>query len=213
MRRPVKTEIPEQTLKQTRLSLLRRLKRLDDQAGWNDFFNTYWKLIYGVARKAGLTDADAQDVVQETVLTVAKNIGQFKIDRKRGSFRAWLLQITRWRIADQFRKRLPHADGTTTGGTARTPTTERIPDPASIDIADAWERDWEQNLFDAAVERVKKQVAPAAFQIFHLHVLKEVPAQEVAGKLEVKLAHVYFTKYKVGALIKREVRRLRSSLL
>jgi len=209
----VNSEIPEQTLKQTRLSLLRRLQSLDDQAGWNDFFSTYWKLIYGVARKAGLTDAEAQDVVQETVLTVAKNIGQFQIDRKRGSFRAWLLQITRWRIADQFRKRLPRADGSITEGTARTPTTERIPDPGSIDIAEVWERDWEQNLFDTALERVKKQVEPAEFQIFHLHVIKEMKAKDVAGKLEVKLANVYFTKYKVGALIKKEVRRLRSALL
>jgi RNA polymerase sigma-70 factor (ECF subfamily) len=56
----------------TRWSLLSRLRNLDDQASWQDFFNTYWKLIYGVALKAGLNDAEAQDVVQETVLTVVR---------------------------------------------------------------------------------------------------------------------------------------------
>ena len=58
----------------TRTSLLRRLKQWEDQESWRDFFNTYWKLIYGAAVKAGLNDAEAQDVVQDTVITVAKKI-------------------------------------------------------------------------------------------------------------------------------------------
>ena len=49
-------------------TLLSRLKNADDHAGWQEFFDTYWKLIYGVARKAGLNDAEAQDAVQETVI-------------------------------------------------------------------------------------------------------------------------------------------------
>src|SRR5690348_4799800 len=85
----------------TRHSLLERMKN------WEDFFNTYWKLIYGVAVKAGLNDAEAQDVVQETITTVAKGIKDFKVGSAHGSFSSWLLQTTRWRIADQFRKRLP----------------------------------------------------------------------------------------------------------
>ena len=81
------------------------MKDWGDQASWEDFFRTYWKLIYGVATKAGLTDAEAQDVVQETILTVARNIQGFEVGSEHGSFKAWLLQNTRWRIADQFRKR------------------------------------------------------------------------------------------------------------
>ena len=68
----------------TRRSLLGRLKNWDDREGWEDFFNTYWKLIYSVALKAGLSDAEAQDVVQETLVTVAKKVGQFKSDRPIG---------------------------------------------------------------------------------------------------------------------------------
>src|SRR6188768_4080138 len=89
----------------TRRSLLSRLRDCEDQAGWREFFDTYWRLIYNVARKSGLTDSEAQDVVQETVLTIAKSIGKY--DRKAGSFKGWLLNTTRWRIADQFRKRQP----------------------------------------------------------------------------------------------------------
>ena len=86
-------------------SVLSRLKDWDDQESWRDFFDTYWKLIYGVAIKAGLSGVEAQEVVQETVIAVAKKIPEFKTDPAFGSFKAWLLHLTRWRIADQFRKR------------------------------------------------------------------------------------------------------------
>ncbi len=64
----------------TRLSLLSRLKRWDHQESWRDFFDTYWKFLYSVAIKAGLSDEDARDVVQETVVAVAKGLreGRFK---------------------------------------------------------------------------------------------------------------------------------------
>ena len=89
----------------TRRSLVERLVDLGDRQRWQQFFDIYWKLIYGVARRAGLREAEAQDVVQETVITVAKNISKY--EREAGSFKSWLLHITRWRIADQFRKRSP----------------------------------------------------------------------------------------------------------
>ena len=89
----------------TRHSLLNRLKDWGDQTSWQDFFDTYWQLIYNVAIKAGLSDAEAQEVVQETVIAVSRKIGEFKADAEHGSFSAWLMQLTRWRIADQFRKR------------------------------------------------------------------------------------------------------------
>ena len=62
----------------TRLSLIERLADWKDQARWQQFYDTYWRLIYGVARQSGLTDAEAQDVVQETVITVAKNITKYE---------------------------------------------------------------------------------------------------------------------------------------
>src|SRR5438034_7586607 len=64
----------------TRRSLVDRLGNWDDHSRWQEVFETYWKLIYSVARKAGLSDAEAQDVVQETVITVAKNVGKLGYD-------------------------------------------------------------------------------------------------------------------------------------
>ena len=88
----------------TRTTMVRGLRDLEDQKVWNRFFESYWKLIYHSARKAGLEDADAQEVVQETVITVTKKIGGFDYDRSKGSFKGWLMQTTKWKVLDQFRK-------------------------------------------------------------------------------------------------------------
>src|SRR5438445_5405568 len=124
----------------TRRSLVDRLVNWDDQKRWQEFFDTYWKLIYSTARKAGLTDAEAQEVVQETVITVAKNIEKLKYDPNRGSFKGWLLQITRWRIVDQFRKREPgNAKAPRTAEDRLTATIDRVPDSSVADLDAMWE--------------------------------------------------------------------------
>ena len=194
----------------TRHSLLRRMKDWQDQASWEDFFNIYWKLIYGVAIKAGLTDAEAQDVVQETIMNVARNIKDFEIGSERGSFKAWLLQNTRWRIADQLRKRLPEANRPTARlhDGSETPTTDRVPDPVSLDLDALWNADWQQNLVNAALANLRAQVDPEQYQMFDLHVVRGWPAVKVARELGVKMGRVYFAKYKISRLLKKETRRL-----
>src|SRR6266516_2577964 len=194
----------------TRLSLLNRLKNWEDQRSWQDFFNTYWKFIYGVAIKAGLSDAEAQDVVQETVVTVAKKIKDFQVSAQRGSFKAWLTHTARWRIADQFRKRSQAAEpmNAASDDTDGTSTVERVPDPVSLELDEAWEKDWEQNLLEVALEKVKDRVDTDAFQMFYLHLIKGWPATKVARTVGAKLPAIYFAKYKVSRLVKRELERL-----
>src|SRR4051794_5432234 len=118
----------------TRWTLIGRLKNWDDQESWREFFDTYWRLIYGVARKSGLRPEEAQDVVQETVISVCKKIKDFKADPAHGSFKSWLLYLTRWRIIDRVRKRpeeevaRQHNPGQKEGeNLAETSTEERIP--------------------------------------------------------------------------------------
>jgi len=204
---------PDDTIP-TRQSLLERLKDWKDQTSWQDFFNTYWKLIYGVARQAGLTEPEAQDVVQETVLSVAKKMGEFKTDPSFGSFKSWLLHTAQWRISDQFRKRKSGADR---GGGRRekntgTSTIERIPDPAGLDLDAIWDAEWEKHLFEAAIERVKTQVKPKHYQIFDLYVIKQWPVEKVARTLEINVGQIYLAKHRVSALIRREVKKLESAV-
>jgi len=204
----------------TRRSLLARLKNWDDQESWQDFFNTYCRLIYRVALKAGLSDADAQDVVQDTVLTVAKKIGEFKSDPAIGSFKGWLLRITRRRIADHFETRKKTEQASSSSGVNETPplragddstrtaTVERVADQTSFNLDACWEEEWQKNLLRSATEKVKNKISPKQFQMFELYVLREWPVQKVAATLGVSAAQVYLAKHRIAGLLKKEVKRL-----
>src|SRR6266496_3339128 len=195
----------------TRRSLLSRLKESNAQESWRQFFDTYWRLIHATALNAGLTDSEAQEVVQETVLTVVRKIKSFHYDPAVGSFKGWLLTIVRWRIADQFRKRQQQIQpfrgrrGTETQGTA---TVERVADPGAIDLDAVWEEEWQRTMFAAALARVKHQANARHYQIFDLHAVKQWPVQKVAQTLGVSAGQVRLAKHRITVLMRREVARL-----
>jgi len=197
----------------TRSSLLRRLKDWNDSRSWQEFFDIYWELIYGVAIKSGLTAAEAEDVVQETVITVASKMPEFQYDPAR-SFKAWLLNTARWKIVDQFRKRLPRREGAErrTDETARTSTVDRIPDPAGPEFDAVWETEWKTSLQDMALERIRRKVNPKHYQVFDLYVLKQWSVGKVASALRVSEAQVYQVKTRLLKQLKTEVSRLESGL-
>jgi RNA polymerase sigma-70 factor (ECF subfamily) len=190
----------------TRASLLKRLKDWQDQSSWQEFFDIYWKLIYSVARKAGLADAEAQDVVQETMAAVAKHMPSFKYDSAIGSFKAWLLKLTRWRVIDQMRKRgrfVPlhrFPDDTTT----RT----EFANAAARTVDAVWDSDWELNLLEVAKSKVKRRIDPEKYQIFDFYVNREWPPEKVATRFRVSVANVYVIKHRVTEAIREEVERL-----
>jgi len=199
----------------TRASLIDRLKNWQDQASWQEFFDTYWKLIYGIARKSGLTDFEAQDVVQETMASVAKHMPLFTYNPAIGSFKCWLLNMTRWRVADQLRKRgpiNPHArSGESPSGTG-TRETERVADPASLNLDEIWEAEWEHNLLAAAITNVKRRSDPQKYQIFDLYVNKECAPEKIARIFNIAVDQVYLIKHRVTELIKEEVKRLEKEM-
>ncbi|MEM6917184.1 MAG: sigma-70 family RNA polymerase sigma factor, partial [Verrucomicrobiota bacterium] len=186
------------------MSLIERLADWEDQRSWDDFYQTYWRLIYSVSVKSGLSQDEAFDVVQETVLSVAKQWkkGQ-QYDPSKGSFKTWLMNITRWRISDQFRKKqrnpaaMNQAGGTPDGDgdLRRTATIERMQGEDGEEILDRlWENEWRYNLSEVAIERVKKLVSPKQFQIFHAYVIKEWEVSRVKKELGVSQSQVYLAK-------------------
>jgi RNA polymerase sigma factor (sigma-70 family) len=195
----------------TRYSLLSRLHDWDDQESWKDFFDTYWRLIYSFAMKSGLNDAEAQDVVQETVISVAKNIQKFKRDRQHGSFKGWLRNLTRWRIADQLRKRTHGGLKKTTFNPEELPELDVAEIPGAAETDSVWENEWRANLMKVAMENVKRRVKEEHYQMFDLYVVQQLPAEKVARTLDVGVGQVYLAKFRLGLLIKKEIRRLEAA--
>jgi RNA polymerase sigma factor (sigma-70 family) len=202
-------------LLQTRLTLLIRLKDLDDQDSWQEFYNAYARLIYGVALKAGLSDVEAQEALQQTMIGVARNIGEFEYDRKKGTFKSWLLHAARWKINDQLRRRREGASRFQRGRdqTARTATIERVPDPAGSALESIWEEEWEKQILDSAMERVKRQVKAKQYQMFDLYVVKHWPVRKVARTLDVNIGQVYLAKHRISLLLRRERKVLETKAL
>ena len=193
----------------TRASLLGRIKNWEDARSWEEFTQTYSRLIRAVAIKAGLSEAEAKDVEQETLLCVAKTIHEFESNPDRGTFKSWLLNLTRWRIADQFRRRSPGAaqprissDATST----RTSTVERVAGPENLDAE--WEIEWKKNIFETALARVGRKVKPKHLQIFDLYALRRWPAGKVARELGVSRVQVYLVHHRLTKQVKSEIEYL-----
>lgn len=198
----------------TRATLIQRLKDWQDQASWQEFFDTYWRLIYGVAVKRGLNEAEAQDVVQETMFAVAKHMPGFKYDPAIGSFKAWLLNMTRWRITDQLRRRqtLTEYHETTDAGESDASREQNSPQ-APPEFEQLWDEEWEKNLLDVAVDKARRRLDPRQYQIFDFYVNKEWKPERIAQTFAVSVNQVYLAKHRVTEAIKHEVERLKAEMV
>jgi len=195
----------------TRRTLLTRLRNLDDQESWRTFFDLYWRLLYNVARRSGLDDPGAQEIVQDTVIAVARKMPEFRYDPARGTFRQWLLRITRRRIIDHLRRLYRHPLKAEVAPESLDEEEEHaaaITDQSADAIEAAWNEEWERTTFDAALARVRAEINPKHFQVFDYCVLQGWPASKVAATLDLNAAQVYLAKHRVVQAMKRAVRRI-----
>jgi RNA polymerase sigma factor (sigma-70 family) len=204
---------------QTRPSLLNRLKSGDDAESWQTFYRIYGKLARDFALQAGLNDTEADEVVQETAIAMARHLPEYRYDPKVCRFKTWLLNQTSWRIKDQFKKRKTVMTSMPSGSsandndeTARTATINRVPDATAANLDMMFEAQWRKNLFDVAVERIKPKFHLKQFQVFDLVVLKEWPAAEVAHSLGVSLANVYVIRHRIASAIRKEIKHLENQI-
>ena len=196
---------PERGSPPTRKSLLLRLKNWHDEESWHEFYKIYEKLIHDAALRAGLSNVEAQEVVQETLLSVAKKIAGFDYDAQTGSFKGWLLQITRRRIVDQLRKRKPEVVHAVNGFGVL--TVEQVSDPTSR-LESLWNEEWHQALLDMARAMVKRKVGARQYRMFDLYVLQQQSLRKVTKMLGVNAAQVYMAKYRITKLLKKELHTL-----
>ena len=207
-----KEEIPmndDSHLSVTRQSLVQRLHVWDDDVSWRRFFERYWQLIYNVARSAGLSDADSQDVV----IYVCKKINNYRSEV--GSFRKWLRVVTRSRIIDRYRKEKRHQNGRKHNleDSRKTPHMERQPDPMQLDIERIYEKQWAKAVVDAALVMVRGKVKPRHYQIYDSVVLKEWAPRDVADMFGISVPQVYLIRHRVGKVVEKAVRLAEQQVL
>ena len=198
----------------TRWTLVERLKDTGDQDAWREFRDLYSRWILQVVLRAGLREHEAEEVAQETFISVSRHIQKFEANPGRGSFKAWLFQMVRWRIADQFRKRLPVSAGRRPepDPTVTTPTVERVADPRDADLETLCDAEWHDQLLQKALRQLPFEVKASHYQIFHLLTVEGKSAAEVARMVGRNRTHVYLVKHRVGRILKGIVRGLETQL-
>jgi RNA polymerase sigma-70 factor (ECF subfamily) len=190
----------------TRVSLLERVKDLDDARSWEEFFRTYERLVRGLARRRGLREHEAEEVAQEVFKRIAQTIHRFERVPRPGAFRKWLGKLTRWRADDKLRERARQPFESWQSPDESTPTAERVPAPPDPQME--FEQETRQHLLETLFKRLEPRIPPKHLQVFHLLVIENVPVERVMELYNMSASHVYVIKHRVTQKMREEVRNL-----
>lgn len=192
----------------TRVTLLNRLKSGRDADAWREFFQLYGPVVYSFARNRGLQDADAADLMQEVLRSVARNADKMDYDPKKGTFRGWLYTVTRNKIYNFLtaNKNRPKASGDPE-------VWERIDKVADNDqgLDATWELEYQRQLAAKAMENVKSEFQKATWEAFWKTAVEGRPANEVGAELNMTAGAVYVAKSRVLARLREEVKKLEAT--
>lgn len=184
----------------TSLTLLGRVCRNPtDHRAWSAFVDRYGPKLYAWARHWGLQDADAQDVAQNVLLDLARQLGSFEY-RPGGSFRAWLRTIAYRAWCDLLSSRKLNQVTLDSTGLAS--------EGASAHLQQQVEDEWDRELLEEAMGRVRLRVQPHTWEAFRLLALDGLSGQEAAAQLGMQSGAVYVARSKVQKMLQEEVRRL-----
>jgi RNA polymerase sigma factor (sigma-70 family) len=192
-------------------TLINRVKDLDDDEGWREFFHRYQRLVLSIARQHGLSEAEAEEVAQEVFARVARNIGLFELGARPGAFRRWLGQLTNWCALDARRKRRVATQPWRREGTEdRTATAERIAAPEADGPGnEVSDRDFR----DLLLRRLKEVVSPKDYQIYHLITFDGWSPVQVAEHFKIRRGTVDTILCRVRQDAREELKRLGESIV
>jgi RNA polymerase sigma factor (sigma-70 family) len=187
----------------TRQSLIVKLRDPADSAAWSEFVALYEPLVYRLARRKGLQDADAKDVCQEVFRAVAGSVDRWNPER--GSFRGWLRAIARNLLINFITRGGRHARGSGTTSVQELLEAHPAGDPSATAL---FEHEYKRQLFQSAASEVKSEFTPATWQAFWQTAVEDRPPAEVAAEFGLSVGSVYVARSRVLARIRRRVERL-----
>ncbi len=186
----------------TQPSLLMRIRNHRDRESWSQFVEIYAPLVYGFLRKRGIQDADAADLTQDVMASVAAAIETFDYSPEEGRFRGWLFTVVQNRLRNFWRNRDRQIGGT--GGAQAAQLLKKQPDPSNGQ-ADEWDEDYERHLFHYVADRVRGSFQDATWHAFWRTAVEGQPTREVAESLGMTVAAVHLAKGRVIARIKQQI--------
>ena len=185
----------------TRISLLLRLRDTHDLPAWERFVALYAPLVYGFARRKGLQDADAADIAQDVLTSVAQQMRQWQYSPERGSFRGWLFTITRNRIKNWLASAARRTDAT--GGDDNLAAMQSQPETAP-ESAD-WDADYARHVYHWAAAIVRQQVSEQTWQAFEITAVAGRNGSDAASTLGMTSGAVYLARSRVMSRLRELV--------
>jgi RNA polymerase sigma-70 factor (ECF subfamily) len=190
----------------TRVTLLARIRDGQDGDAWREFVQIYGPVVYRFARNRGLQDADAADLMQDVLRSVARNAARMEYDPTRGTFRGWLYTVTRNKIYNFLngQRHRPRGSGDADAHERLDATPARDSDGPDAD----WEREYQRQLTDRAMDRVKHEFQRNTWDAFWQTAVDGKAAAEVGISLKMTAGAVYVAKSRVLARLREEVRKM-----
>ncbi len=187
----------------TKTSLILRLPSADDAEAWHEFVSIYEPFVYRFARRGGLQDADACELVQNVMLSVARAVGRWKPDRQQGRFRTWLFRIARNQLLDVLAKQ--QRTIAARGGSGLLELLESSKSSAAVEQTLRFEH--RQTLFQWAAERVKSSVKEVTWKAFWMTTVEEQSPEAAAQELGLTAGAVYIARSRVLARLRDAVKQ------
>ena len=185
---------------ETNHSLIARVKDLGDGAAWAEFLGIYQPVVFRMARRRGLQDADAQDVMQQVFLSISSAIERWIPGDLQPPFRAWLTTIARNAITKALARRPRDA---ATGSTSVVELLDAQPGPAATTaeiLAEA-----RKEMVRWATEQIRTEFSEATWKVFWQTAIEGVPAAEVAKSTGRSAGAIYVARYRVTARLKEQI--------
>jgi RNA polymerase sigma-70 factor (ECF subfamily) len=189
----------------TRLSLLVRLRNGADELAWSEFVSIYEPAIYGFARNKGLQDADARDLCQEVMRSVAKAIDRWDPDPCKGPFRAWLFRIARNLLINLVASERRHPRGSGESDIQR--LLELQPSVESTDSL-LFELEYKRRLFHWAAQAIRHEFTESTWNAFWKTAVEDLKAADVARKLTISTGAVYIARSRVIARLRERIEQV-----
>lgn len=188
----------------TSVSLLARLhERPRDQHAWSAFVTRYGGLIQRWCRGWGLQESDAQDVTQNVLLELSRQM-QLQQYRGDGRFRGWLRTIAYRAWCDYAKRQRRPGGGSGESGVVRVLNSIE----AREDFLTAVERECDRELLEIAMQRVKARVQPHTWEAFRLMTFEGLSGADTAARLQMKTGSVFVAKSRVDRMLSDEVTAL-----
>ena len=195
----------------TRISLLQRLGDRGDSAAWGEFCEIYERVIFRIAVKYGLQDADAREVSQEVLLAVSRRIQNFEFDG-RGRFRAWLATIARNATIDVLRKNRRTPASLAEAPNQSESTAQRYEPVAGCGDSQVFDLEALRQQFRWAAEQIQPLVSPKTWQAFWRTAVDGQTAESVADQMNMTVGSVYVARCRTLAKIKALIEPFREEL-